>query len=540
MGFRNDGTCRDEWSFTVDELPSDLARPHFPWSRLEPREIEGYRHCRSSATPSFECRRWRRRCQPGSRRFRVWTAPANPSILVAAFGEVSAPVRLSESEFRATQEATDRGYGTPEWFERCLRFPDERELRFSAYACRLSRHWERTLSLLRGDREQFYPLEATDDPPEPSVPRFDSREIEALVLRATRLREEGNKHEEIRTWARLVEGATGDDAVRAVSALADGLDRLGENYLATAMLRVAIARSRPIHDDLVSVLAKREAPFGVKHRMALSYALGEGVTLDRILACAEVLGAQHNWRSTIDLCTLLPDRVDASEIVRPAFLAEGWWDAFEQTLVHLPADERSYWSARRSLSEFRFEDAEDQLELAGRFGEGWLDALREAWRIRRQLVSTDPRLRRWGIERWIAWERDHPGEREWRSEPGAVRSSSGILSVRSLSSGRRTTWFRVRADAPATVTVAARQRVRFELRAIANAGTEIPDTWLEVGSDETVRKIPLDLNGFSDALAVDGLPGARVGRATTVDNRAPAGRSDRAVHRRRSAPSRVS
>lgn len=217
---------------------------------------------------------------------------------------------------------------------------------------------------------------------------------------------------------------------------------------------------------------------------------------------------------------LLPAAAREPEMLLRAALRAEWRQVFERLLAEVrDSQTQQFWRGLEAARRGDFSLAESTLADLGEHHEaaGWLAHLRQGMAIeekRRREGRASPVTR----AEWANWLAEHPGECEWRDQPGALRAMAGSMTVRSEDRDTGFVMHHAEDAQPLRLAFYGPTTLRLEARPLHRAGMrQLIDGWLRVreataDGRTSLRVLPITQNPPSDGLSIVGDPERVPGR----------------------------
>ena len=382
---------------------------------------------------------------------------------------------------------------------------------------RLASHWQPLIRFLKARNTLF--RSAVDQKWEPSCLRplagmHGIRDIGQVEDLARAAQKAGDYPGALEYWAAITRLAGGESRTRALREQDRCLEVLGEKYMAGMILRYEYVHGDPASRGTALELLREKASALQDEDMLLSLAVVgfmDSRTPEHLKRVCELLLAQGTYGLGLTAGLLLPNSLRPVPELITAATEEGWVETVRSLTALLPAKERLFRQGFDAARAGDFSRAEDLWSLGKGKTLGFYKALRTGRDIAARLYSGQVGEKVQALHDWEIWTAAYPGPAIWQKSPDLVRSSSGMVRTRSLTSDLTTSWHLAGGKEPVVLDAWGPARLRLVVRPLhAPGSTAAQNGWLEIRDHKGSRMIPVTRNRPTQGMEVDNdsrLPG---------------------------------
>ncbi|MDX1607029.1 MAG: hypothetical protein R3202_12605, partial [Candidatus Competibacterales bacterium] len=396
-----------------------------------------------------------------------------------------------------------------------------REVEPSADAAALLNHNLPLVRLLQA-RSRLFRSAVTDAPVARTDP-LPAVRVRALEDSARRHEARGEWFEALDDWMSIARGGRGADRHRALLAVPQVLNHLGEAFLAEQFWRglVVYGDDPALRRDATEALAgfyadqdDRDGLFNLLSAVAI-----ENPEPQRLARLVPLLLDGPGPTPALNLGLMLPPGQRPLPELLQASYRRQWWISFEALLDALPEPEAALWRGYRAQYQGDYAAARNHWEQAGQSGTQAIAALDQGLLIARRLATTDTDARLRAIADWERWYAAQPGAREWRDAETLVTDHAGAVTLYATDLDLHGRAFRARPDRPVELRIQGPVRLRVKARLLHADEPERPvDDWLLVRDGSAVHRTPILPDRPAQGLSIAGEPQLKPGRLTTLDH----------------------
>lgn len=460
---------------------------------------------------------------PGVRQVKVWRAQAGEpgkQVWLALKIRMGKLYALSESVVMEALAQPDATPGVARLMQAIGKLPPEGS---ELAANHLDRHLQALARLVRSEHRSLTDsVGELDTPPTTNPP-----EAQTAAKHAEYLAGQGQPMAALAQWSVAANTSDAQLRQRAENGRMQALFVLGEDHLAERrMLQFLLyaetaAWRRNAADNLRSYYQRTEDSDALLTLAASAFIRDPDEAALRQLVEALIASNQSELAVTAGL--LLPMEARPQRLLLRAALRSEWLAVFEQLLAGLSdPGEKAFWRGMKFARQGDFSAALTAFAQAQEAGfkeaKAYADQLTEGLAIHRRIQPSGVPAAA-DLAAWANWLDTHPGEREWRESPPAMRGFAGSATIRSADRDTAGVMHRADDGQPLKMGFFGPTSVRLEARPLHPAGQlSLLEGWVEVSErladgQRDLRVFPVTQNPPADGLTIVGdtqhVPGRR-------------------------------